>query len=112
MLEALSPYLGSWYTLLVILVVCCLYVPLQRLRINRDITFLGGRAPAVQGGFFGWCACTLRNIRSNHQAGLSFIWGAVRSFQDYTGLDFWHWIFGHNGASAKGCYTAEGHLAT
>jgi hypothetical protein len=63
MLEALSPYLGSWYTLLVILAVCSLIVPLQRLRISRDISFLGGRAPAVQGGFFGWCACSLRNTK-------------------------------------------------
>jgi hypothetical protein len=54
MLHALSSYLVSWYTLLVVLVVCGLYVPLRRLKLNRDIAFLGGRAPAVQGGFFGW----------------------------------------------------------
>jgi hypothetical protein len=54
MLEALRSYLVSWYTPLVLLVVCSLYVPLQRLKLNRDIALLGGRAPAVKGGFFGW----------------------------------------------------------
>jgi hypothetical protein len=57
MLHALSSYLVSRYTLLVVLVVGSLYVPLQRLKLNRDIASLGGRAPAVQGGFFGW-SCT------------------------------------------------------
>jgi hypothetical protein len=54
MLEELRSYLLSWYTLLVLLVVCSLYVPLQRLRLNRDIAFLGGQAPAVKNGFLGW----------------------------------------------------------
>jgi hypothetical protein len=47
-------YLVSWYTLPVLLVACSLSVPLQRLRLNRDIAVLGGRAPAVKGGLFGW----------------------------------------------------------
>jgi hypothetical protein len=55
MLELLRSYLASWYTLLLLLVGCGLYVPLQRLKLNRDIAALGGRAPAVKGGFFGLC---------------------------------------------------------
>jgi hypothetical protein len=55
MLEVLRSYLVSWYALLVLLVACSLYVPLQRLKLNREIAILGGRAPAVKGGFFGWC---------------------------------------------------------
>jgi hypothetical protein len=55
MIEALRSYLLSWYFLLVLLVVCGLYVPLQRLRLNRDIARLGGRAPPVTSGFLGLC---------------------------------------------------------
>lgn len=54
MLEVLRSLLVSWYTLLLLLVICSLYFPLQRLRLNREIAFLGGRASAVKGGFFGW----------------------------------------------------------
>jgi hypothetical protein len=54
MLDAFRSYLLSWYSLFVLLVVCSLYVPLQRLKHNRDLAFLGGRAPAVKNGFLGW----------------------------------------------------------
>ena len=54
MLEAFRSHLLSWYALLVLLLVCGLYVPLQRLKLNRDLAFLGGRAQAVKSGFLGW----------------------------------------------------------
>lgn len=54
MLDAFRSYLLSWYSFFVLLVVCSLYVPLQRLKHNRDLVLLGGRAPAVKNGFLGW----------------------------------------------------------
>lgn len=110
MLDTFRSYLLSWYSLLVLLVICSLYVPLQRLRHNYDLTFLGGRAPAVKNGFLGWLLNRSLWYTFNCCPGLNFIWGAVKSFQDSTALDFWHWMFGHNGALAKGSYTAEGTL--
>lgn len=64
MLEALKSYLVSWYIPLVFLGIGSLYVPFQWLRLNRDIALLGGRAPAVKGGFLGWCQKPLSTIRS------------------------------------------------
>jgi hypothetical protein len=108
MLDAFRSYPLSWYSLLVLLLVCSLYVPLQRLKHIRDLTFLGGRAPGVKNGFLGWLLNRSLWYTFNCHLGLNFIWGAVKSFQDSTALDFWDWMFEHNGASAKGSYTAEG----
>ncbi len=48
MLDQFSHYLFSWYTLLAVVIILVLYLPLQRLKINRDIAGLGGRAPSIK----------------------------------------------------------------
>lgn len=43
----------SKYAVLVFFIACILYLPVQRLRLNREVARLGGRAPLVEGGFLG-----------------------------------------------------------